>query len=45
MLAEKVMIHTSRRIVKGYEDALDGRAALVDLAYQARQSTEAIVAG
>ena len=45
MLAEKVMVHTSRRIMKVYEDALDGRAALIDLAYQARQSTEAIVAG
>jgi hypothetical protein len=45
MLAEKVMIHTSRRIIKVYEETLDGRAALVDLAFQARQSTEAVVAG
>jgi hypothetical protein len=45
MLTERVLIHTSRRIVQRYEGTLDGRQALYDLALQAQHSTEAVLAG
>ena len=45
MLTERVKIHTSKRILQRHDDYMDGRQALYDLAMQARQSTEAVLAG
>jgi hypothetical protein len=45
MLEQRVLILTSRRIVQKYDDTMDGRQALLDLADQARHSTEAVLSG
>jgi hypothetical protein len=45
MLEQRVLILTSRRIVQKYDDTMDGRQALLDLADQARRSTEAVLSG
>jgi hypothetical protein len=45
MLAERVMGHTSKRIVRQNESTRDGQRTLIELADQAKKSTEAVLAG
>ena len=45
MLAERVMGHTSKRIVRQNEPTHDGQRTLIELGEQAKKSTEAILTG
>jgi uncharacterized protein (UPF0128 family) len=45
MLAEQVMGHTSKQIVRQNEATRDGQRTIIELDHQAKRSTEAILAG